>query len=318
MKEHLKAYIDESKTAHVRGLRILLEYFYATEIFEEIARAGVRIISVFGSARTTPQSPEYRLAHHLGALLYKDGFAIVTGASRGIMQAANQGVADEIAKDVVRRKRARSPEEARKTAFYKNLLARHSVGLSISLPMESENNPFVGVSATFHYFMVRKFFFGTLSSGFIACEGGWGTRDELFEILTLVQTGKAPVMPIVYLSPNPKHLEEDLKHAISKGYISPEDLSLLRLVKSPQQAAREMADFYRNVQKILYERDQVVRIVLNKTVSPAKKREVEKVLHVKGEGPLEMEWKGKELILHHYAPYSYGTLRRAINLLNKR
>src|SRR5262245_2832863 len=107
MKEHLKSYIDESKTAHVRGLRILLEYFYATEIFEEVTRGGVKIISIFGSARTKHQSPEYRMAHKLGALLYRAGFAVVTGASRGIMQAANQGVADEIAADLVRRRRAR-------------------------------------------------------------------------------------------------------------------------------------------------------------------------------------------------------------------
>lgn len=317
MKEHLKAYIEESKTAQVRGLRILLEYFYATEIFEEVSRGGVKIISVFGSARTKPQSPEYRLAQRLGELLYRAGFAIVTGASRGIMQAANQGVADAIAGDLVRKRKVRSPEEARKNAVYRKLLTRHSVGLSISLPMESENNPFVGVSATFHYFMVRKFFFGTLSSGFIACEGGWGTRDELFEILTLVQTGKAPVMPIVYLSRNPKHLEDDLRHTLSEGYISAEDLHLLRLVRTPAEAAREMTQFYRNIHKIVYEKDQLVRLELKKSVSSSKKKEVEKILNVTGEGPLEVEWKGKDLILHHYAPFSYGTLRRAIDLLNK-
>src|SRR5262245_1534005 len=73
MKEHLKSYIEESKTEHVRGLRILLEYFYATEIFDEITKSGAKIISIFGSARTKPQSPEYRMAHELGALLYRAG-----------------------------------------------------------------------------------------------------------------------------------------------------------------------------------------------------------------------------------------------------
>ncbi len=317
MKEHLKAYIDESKTAHVRGLRILLEYFYATEIFEGITRAGVKIISVFGSARTKPQSSEYRMAHELGALLYRGGFAVVTGASRGIMQAANQGAADEIAAELVRRKRAKSIGAARETEAYRKLLNRHSVGLSISLPMESENNPFVGVAATFHYFMVRKFFFGALSSGFIACEGGWGTRDELFEILTLVQTGKAPVMPVVYLSPDPRHLEEDLRHTLSNQYISEEDLNLLKLVKTPRQAAEEISRFYRVVDRVSYERDYLVRIGLKKNVSLKTKRDFERLLHRGDEGPQETEWRDHEIRLYHYTPHSYGALRQAIDRLNK-
>src|SRR3989338_7925477 len=100
MREHLKEYIDESKTASVRGLRILLEYFYATEIFEPIVRDDIKIISVFGSARTKEGTPEYAAAYELGKCLYRDGFAVVTGASCGIMQAANQGVADQIAQSL--------------------------------------------------------------------------------------------------------------------------------------------------------------------------------------------------------------------------
>jgi hypothetical protein len=317
MKEHLKSYIDESKTAHVRGLRILLEYFYATEIFEKITRNETKIISVFGSARTKPHSAEYRAAHRLGGLLYRSGFAVVTGASRGIMQAANQGVADAIAANLAKGRGPRAIEGARRSERYRRLLEKHSVGLSISLPMESENNPFVGVSATFHYFMVRKFFFGTLSSGFVACEGGWGTRDELFEILTLVQTGKAPVMPIVYLSSDASHLEQDLRHTLRKKYISPEDLWLLTLARTPEQAAREFRQFYRNVASVAYDRDQVVRVVLKKPPSEARKRAVERVLLDHGQEGNDLEWSGRELLLHQYRPHSYGYLRRAIDVLNK-
>jgi hypothetical protein len=317
MKEHLKEYIDASSTTSVRGLRILLEYFYATEIFEEVTRGKTKIISVFGSARTKAESREYRMAHHLGELLYRGGYAVVTGASRGIMQAANQGVAAAIAADVLKKKKASSLEEAQKTAVYKKLLARHSVGLSISLPMETKNNPFVGVNATFHYFMVRKFFFGTLSSGFIACEGGWGTRDELFEMLTLVQTGKSPVMPIVYLSSDPSHLAQDLRHTLNKKYIAPEDLHLIHLVKSAEQAAAIIRQFYRVVDSISYERDQSVRITLKKEITEERKRGVEKILQEADSKPLEAEWKGKQLLLYHYAPHSYGPLRQAIDLLNK-
>jgi len=316
MKEHLKNYIDESKTAHVRGLRILLEYFYATEIFEEITKTGVKIISVFGSARTKPHSPEYHLAHDVGRLLYKAGFAVVTGASRGIMQAANQGAADAIAEEIVAKKKARSIEEARETALYQKILKNHSVGLSISLPVESENNPFLGVSATFHYFMVRKFFFGSLSSGFIACEGGWGTRDELFEILTLVQTGKAPILPIVYLSPNPRHLELDLRHALRKKYIASEDLNLIRLVKTPEEAAKEIRQFYKNVSSVIYDRDQIVRIVCKTPPSLALRDRVEKILTQADDTLQDIEWTRTELLLRRYQPHSYGTLRRAIDVLN--
>ncbi len=317
MKEHLKAYIDDSKTAEVRGLRILLEYFYATEIFDKITKNNIKIISVFGSARTKPGTPEYRSAQQLGALLYRAGFAVVTGASRGIMQAANQGVADAIAKEIVQDKEAISLEEARLTARYRKMLSRHSVGLSISLPLETENNPFIGVSATFHYFMVRKFFFGSLSSGFIACEGGWGTRDELFEILTLVQTGKAPVMPVLYLSPDPSHLRQDLRHALRKKYIAEEDLHLLNLVTKPQQAAEEIARFYRVVDRIIYERDQGVTILLKKTIVPSTRKKVERLLSEGGTTTLDMDWRGRALMLHRYAPHSYGTLRRAVDLINK-
>ena len=317
MKEHLKTYIDSSKTAHVRGLRILLEYFYATEIFDQITKNKIKIISVFGSARTRPNSSQYRLAYRLGGLLYRAGFAVVTGASRGIMEAANQGVADAIARRVGEQKKAPSLEAARQTSIYKRLLKKHSVGLSISLPVEVESNPFVGVNATFHYFMVRKFFFGTLSSGFIACEGGWGTRDELYEILTLVQTGKAPVMPILYLSQNPGHLEQDFRHALRKKYISPEDLNLIHLVRTPEQAVQVIRQFYRIVGEVVHDRDQVLRIVLKENVTAQKKRGVEKILSHDPSSPLQLEWKGKELILRQYAPSSYGYLRRAIDLLNK-
>lgn len=318
MKEHLKDYIENGRTPEVRGLRILLEYFYATEIFEHITRnRSTKIISVFGSARTKPDSEEYHLAYRLGGLLYRSGFAVVTGASRGIMQAANQGVADAIAQELLKKKKVASLEAARQNQHYKTLLKSHSVGLSISLPLESHNNPYIGVYATFHYFMVRKFFFGSLSSGFIACEGGWGTRDELYEILTLVQTGKAPVMPIVYLSEDPDHLEKDIRHALRKKYISPMDLDLIHLVKTPEQAAQVMRNFYRNVESLNYERDQGVKIVLKRPVNPSLRKEVERILAKDYPGQLRAEWKGRQLLLYEFAPASYGPLRRAVNLLNR-
>lgn len=316
MKQHLARYIDRSQTTEVRGLRILLEYFYASEIFRTIVNKKIRIISVFGSARVNPTSPEYRMAHKLGQLLYKAGFAVVTGASRGIMQAANQGVAEAIVREIIAKRKGMTGDEARQTGLYKQLLNRHSVGLSISLPMEMKSNPFVGIHATFHYFMVRKFFFGTLSSGFVACEGGWGTRDELFEMLTLVQTGKAPLMPIIYLSQDPKHLRQDLEHTVKQNYISPEDIGLIQFARTPEEAARIIGRFYRNVESIRYEREHIVRVLLKKTLPTDKKGKVEKLLRQNGSGAFVMEWKGRQLILRRYTPNSYGPLRRAIDLMN--
>ena len=316
MKEHLTQYISDSRTPEVRGLRILLEYFYAIEIFEKITRSGIKIVSVFGSARTQPATPEYRLAYRVGGLLYRSGFAVVTGASRGVMQAANQGVADAIAQEMIHAKKTRSLEEARKSPLYKKLLKGRSVGLSISLPMESEANPFVGERATFHYFMVRKFFFGSLSSGFIACEGGWGTRDELYEMLTLVQTGKSPVFPIVYLSSDPQHLQNDMDHALQKEYISPEDLHLIDLVTTPEKAAGIISRFYRNVEKVTYDREQGVRILTKKKISLRTRQKVEKMVGEPMKGSFDLEWKGRELVLYQYSPSSYGPLRRAIDMIN--
>jgi hypothetical protein len=317
MKEHLKDYIEKSDTASVRGLRILLEYFYATEIFEEIAKKKIKIISVFGSARAKANSKEYRHAFEIGKLLYQSGFAVVTGASCGLMQAANQGVADTIAHKIVRENKLSSLEAARKSSEYRNIIKHHSVGLSISLPMESESNPFVGVNATFHYFMVRKFFFATLSSGFIACEGGWGTRDELYEMLTLVQTGKARLLPIVYMTPDPRHLEQDIQHAMDMNYVSPMDRYLIQFAKTPARAVEIIRHFYRQVVEVIYEAEHTVKLVLRKTPTLTIKKAVEKMIDGGYEGNLSIEWSSKALVLHQYIPRSYGSLRRAIDVLNE-
>ncbi len=317
MREHLKEYIDSSQTPDVRGLRILLEYFYANEIFGQITKNRIKVVSVFGSARARPNSLDYRLAYRLGELLYRSRFAVVTGASRGIMQAANQGVADAIGRELAARMRGKTLKEIRQSPAYQRLLNRHSVGLSISLPAEPRSNPFVGVRATFHYFMVRKFFFGTLSSAFVACEGGWGTRDELYEILTLVQTGKAPVMPIIYLSPNFRHLERDFQHALRKKYIASEDLHLIHLVRTPEAAARLIEEFYRVVDQVRYERDHIVRIALKKRIGAATRRRFEQALEGSCDNRFSVEWKGRELLLQRYTPNSYGPLKKAIDLINR-
>lgn len=318
MKQHLLEYIDKATSSSVRGLRILVEYFYALEIFEPIVNSKIKIVSVFGSARSKAGTKEYEDAKKLGALLYKNGYAVVTGASMGIMQAANEGVAQGIMQEIRQKtKKKLSDADLITKPEFKKKIANYSVGLKISLPFEPINNPFVGVYATFHYFMVRKFFFGSLSSAFIACEGGWGTRDELFEVLTLVQTGKAPLMPIIYVSPDPKHLLDDIKYCIKKGYISKEDLDLIDVVKEHKKAVAIVNQFYSVVEKISYDKSNTVEICLSKTLTEAKRKKIESLVHNKYKSVFEngVSFSRKKVTLKGYKHKSYGVVKKIIDAM---
>ncbi|MBX7148793.1 LOG family protein [bacterium] len=316
MRDHLKQYIEESKTPQVRGLRILLEYFYAMEIFKPITDSGAKIVSVFGSARLKPHDEEYKKARKLGELLFNRGYAVVTGASFGIMQAANEGIADGIIKKLSKSKKYKSEKALINSTEYKEMIKRYSVGLKISLPFEPHNNPFVGVSATFHYFMVRKFFFGTLSKAFIACEGGWGTRDELFEVLTLVQTGKAPLMPISYITPDPEHILFDIQYAAKKGYINHEDIWLLDVVSDYRESVKLVDNFYRVVNKIEYDKNNNIVLTLRHTVNAADKKIVQHFLAKKSKSIFKSAlFKENQIILTGFNFRSYGYLKKLIQEL---
>lgn len=319
MKEHLLEYIANAKSQSVRGLRILTEYFYAMEIFNPIVKSGIRIVSVFGSARRQPGTIEYEDAKKLGTLLYKNGYAVVTGASMGIMQAANEGVADGIIAELktLKKFKDKSKEAIVSSKEFKKRLYNYSVGLKISLPFEPVNNPWVGVYATFHYFMIRKFFFGSLSSAFIACEGGWGTRDELFEMLTLVQTGKAPLMPIIYISKNPKHLLDDIKYAVKKEYISKHDLDLIHVVKDYREAVHIINRFYSVIKRIGYENKRnTIHVYLAKPLSKGQKHTLKKL--IKGpyrENFSDITFRKDKFELKGFNYRSYGILSKIIDTI---
>lgn len=318
MKEHLLEYIDKAKSPGVRGLRILTEYFYATEIFEPIVKSGMRIVSVFGSARRKVGTWEYEEAKKLGELLYKSGYAVVTGASTGIMQAANEGVTRGIIAELKKAKKYRNDQEIIASAEFKKILFQHSVGLKISLPFEPVNNPYVGVYATFHYFMVRKFFFGTLSSAFIACEGGWGTRDELYEMMTLVQTGKAPLMPIIYVSPDPAHLLNDIDYCIKKGYINPEDRALIQVVSDYKKAVAIINRFYGVIKSITYDNQpNTIDIDLAKPLTDAQRHRVEKLITTKYKANFsDVVFNTRKIELSGFNYRSYGILRSLIDAIS--
>lgn len=316
MREHLKRYLDKGMKTHVRGLRILLEYFHATEKFDPVKRTKTLIVSVFGSARIKAGTPEYRRAYQLGKRLYQAGFAVVTGASRGTMQAANQGVANAIADEIVQKKKAANRKAATQTQLYQKLLKKHSLGLLIALPFEEEWNPYVGRGTTFHYFMIRKFFFASLSHAFVACEGGWGTRDELFEMLTLVQTGKASLMPIVYLSPDPQHLRQDLKHAVDAGYIDKKDLKLIDIARTPDQAVKVITRFYHRVRHISVKKSSV-RIWLHRQPSQKLKQRLDRDLK-RIKPPLSnYRWSRNSFFIPNFKHPSYGTIRDIVDLINR-
>jgi uncharacterized protein (TIGR00730 family) len=176
------------------------------------ALAGVtRGVSIFGSARTLPEDPGYELAHEVARMLGAAGFAVITGGGPGTMQAANQGARDAGAT---------------------------SIGLNIQLPFEQRFNPYVDIALRFHYFFTRKVMFVRYSSAFVVLPGGFGTMDELFEALTLIQTGKVLHFPVVLLGDDYWNgLLDWLRSAmLADGKISAADLDLLHIADSPEQA----------------------------------------------------------------------------------
>lgn len=178
------------------------------------ALAGVpRAVSVFGSARTGPDTDEYALARSAGAALGRAGFAVITGGGPGAMEAANRGARD---------------------------VGALSVGLGIELPVEQAMNDSVDLAVHFRRFFVRKIMFVRYASAFVVLPGGFGTLDELFEALTLLQTGKVERFPVVLVGR--EHWEGLLGWLESRlsvpGRVGPSDLALLGLTDDPDEVAR--------------------------------------------------------------------------------
>jgi hypothetical protein len=176
------------------------------------ALAGItRGVSLFGSARTAPEDPGYEQAREVARMLGAAGFSIITGGGPGMMQAANQGARDAGAT---------------------------SVGLNIQLPFEQHFNPYVDIALRFHYFFTRKVMFVRYSCAFVVMPGGFGTMDELFEALTLIQTGKIMHFPVVLLGDRYWNgLLDWLRTAmLAEGKISPEDLDLIQIADDPAHA----------------------------------------------------------------------------------
>jgi uncharacterized protein (TIGR00730 family) len=200
---------DFTRSDTWRVLRIMGEIIEGFDNLNSIEKG----VSIFGSARTAPSDPQYQQAEQVAALLAKAGFSIITGAGPGIMEAANKGA---------------------------RLAGGRSIGCNIELPFEQGANPYVDTVVNFRYFFVRKTMFIKYSSAFIIFPGGFGTLDELFEAVTLIQTGKISQFPVVLFG---RHYWAGLvrwiqTRMLAEGKISEGDLDLLLLTDDPEEAAQ--------------------------------------------------------------------------------
>ncbi len=210
-----KQYVLEGLAAKEswRLFKIMAEF---VEGFEEL-HAIYPAITIFGSARTNPNHPDYKKAEEVARLLVEAGFSIITGGGPGIMEAANKGASEA---------------------------GGYSAGLNIKLPFEQEPNPYANVKLEFKYFFVRKVMMAKFSVGFVFFPGGYGTMDELFEILTLVQTKKIRPVPVAlvdkaYWGP----LADWIKNTLYEGgKISKQDLELFKIFEEPEEVVKYLRE----------------------------------------------------------------------------
>lgn len=202
--------IDEFKIEESwRLFKIMGEFVSGVEALHEIGPA----VSFFGSARTLPDDPVYKITEDMAFQFVKNNFAVITGGGGGVMEAANKGAAEA---------------------------GGASVGLNISLPMEQKPNPYANIKLNFNYFFVRKVMFVKYASAYVVMPGGFGTLDELFEAITLIQTLRIRQFPIVlYGKEHWSGLVEWIKaRLLSAKLISPADLDIIQIMDKPEEVLK--------------------------------------------------------------------------------
>jgi len=283
--------------------RALKEMRYAYRVFNQYR--GIRKISIFGSARTPPEHPDYIAAKKFSGLLARSHWMTITGAGDGIMKAGHEG-----------------PE--RESVF----------GLSIRLPFETTANTVISGDPkliNFRYFFTRKLMFLSHSDAVAVFPGGFGTQDELFEALTLVQTGKANITPIVLVEGEGRVYWEEWDeyirgHLERNGWISPEDSGIYHIAANVEDAVNHVMSFYRVYHSSRYVRDMyVMRLTrplpeplieeLNERFAPA----VVAAGRIEATGPLEGETDHLELprIAFQHNRRRYGLIRQMIDRINQ-
>jgi len=202
--------IDESW----RIFRIMAEFVEAIETLSRVKNA----VSIFGSARTKPDDPYYQKAELLARRLVEKGFGVITGGGPGIMEAANKGAAEA---------------------------GGQSVGMNIRLPFEQKPNPYANVAIDYKYFFIRKVMFVKYAVAYVILPGGFGTMDELFEALTLIQTRRIKGFPVILMgSEYWKGLFDWLRKTMLRdNRISPEDLERFRILDDPDEAVKHIQKY---------------------------------------------------------------------------
>lgn len=197
-----------------RIFRIMAEFVEAIESLSKLKNA----VSIFGSARVTPDDPYYQKAEKLAARLAEKGFSVITGGGPGIMEAANKGAA---------------------------AAGGQSVGMNIRLPFEQKPNSYANISIDYKYFFIRKVMFVKYAVAYVIMPGGFGTMDELFEALTLIQTRRIKSFPVILMgSEYWKGLLDWLKQTmVHSGMILPEDLHYIEIIDDPDEVVRHIKKF---------------------------------------------------------------------------
>lgn len=280
------------------------ELRYALKVFTPYR--DVRKVSIFGSARTPESDPDYQAASEFAKRIVALGWMVITGAGGGIMAAGHGGAGPD-----------------------------PSFGLAIRLPFEQSTNPFIAQDKkliNFKYFFTRKLMFVRSAHAIALFPGGFGTMDEGFEVLTLIQTGKCVPMPVVlaeakggtYWSQWDRYVRRAL---LGKGLISQEDLSLYRLTDSVEDAVNEVTRFYSNFHSIRYHRDElIIRLRIRPTAGELAElqrdfADIRVSGHLHLSGPLPIENDEPDLdhlhrLIFNFDKRSQGRLRQLIDRLN--
>lgn len=207
--------IDEiSKEESWRIFRIMAEFVESIEVLSKVHNA----VTIFGSARLKPDDKYYHMAEKLGQLLAQNGFAVMTGGGPGIMEAVNKGAAEA---------------------------GGQSVGMNIKLPLEQKPNPYANLQLDYKYFFIRKVMFVKYAMAYVIMPGGYGTMDEFFEALTLIQTKRVKSFPVILMGREYwQGLLDWLKDSmVQKNMILPFDLEMIQLIDEPEEVVKHIKKY---------------------------------------------------------------------------
>lgn len=302
--DHLAA--DQTTRGDLKILsRALRELRYAFKVFKPFR--STRKVTVFGSARTQPDQGSYQQAVDYGRTMADNGWLVVTGAASGIMEAGHVGAGRD-----------------------------RSMGINIMLPFEQGSNPIIeGDPKLVHmkYFFTRKLIFVKECDAVCLLPGGFGTMDEGFEVLTLVQTGKRDVIPLVFLDEPGGSFWRDWQHFVEhtllpQKMISPDDLSLFKVTDNLDEAVAETLNFYRVYHSMRYVREKLVMRLRSRPSDELLERLRDEYHDILADGTIELsaalppERDEPELLemprlVMHFSRRNYGRLRRMIDTINR-